>query len=225
MKKLITIAILVTLTTLSLTPIAHAIQNTDNTNKLNISDEEISDLLNKTNLTDDQIKQVKGELEILISYEPSININQVEKYIGDFENNATNYSNSEKTSLESNQLTTQEAQSGVIVRVFSLVFNTAKRLIGKLGPNARYAIVELTAHVSEQALARAITPTELDDLLTNGARYVDDETGARIVHNPKRGIAAVIDKSTDTVITVLNKRWTVKTRWTKSLWFYKDELD
>ncbi|OMF32302.1 DUF4258 domain-containing protein [Paenibacillus peoriae] len=100
----------------------------------------------------------------------------------------------------------------------------------------RNVITNLTKHAIEEAIKDGITTLMIDNLLEGKAsgmraveKYVDIQTGARVVYDPNNKIIAILDNSANDVITIysdngkdtINYRVNVKKRWFKSMWNFK----
>ncbi|MEB2280068.1 hypothetical protein LAV73_08645 [Lysinibacillus xylanilyticus] len=92
-----------------------------------------------------------------------------------------------------------------------------------LARTASKRIVYVTKHAAEQAVDRKITGKMIDDALSNGTKYVDGWSGARIAwlenESENKRTAVLLNKDTDEIDTVYNQK-SKKLKWLKSAWQY-----
>ncbi|WP_411349353.1 hypothetical protein [Paenibacillus sp. WLX2291] len=101
---------------------------------------------------------------------------------------------------------------------------------------ARNVVTSVSIHAIREAINDGITTAMIDNLLDGKAsgmraveKYVDIQTGARIVHDPNNKLIAVLSSDENQVITVYNDngkntidhRVNITKRWFKSVWSFK----
>jgi len=89
-----------------------------------------------------------------------------------------------------------------------------------LAKTASKRIVYVSKHATEQAIDRKITAKMIDKALTDGEKYVDGFSGARISWDQSgNGIAVLLKKNSDEIDTVYPEDHK-KLKWLKSSWKY-----
>lgn len=79
-------------------------------------------------------------------------------------------------------------------------------------------IVSVSIHFIEMAITRGISITNIVTVLTSGQRFIDTNTGARVVYHAGLRIAVVIDRTSNSLITIYNNAPLKDWRWVPLNW-------
>ena len=81
----------------------------------------------------------------------------------------------------------------------------------------RQAVKKITKHAVQRATERAISSKAMATAMSYGTKYVDKNTGAKILWHQTNKVALVLDKTGKTVVTTY-KQNKAKAVWTKKKW-------
>lgn len=101
---------------------------------------------------------------------------------------------------------------------------------------AKIIATNLTKHAIEEAIKDGISTAVIDKLLEGKPsgmltieKYVDFQTGARVVHDPNNKTIAILDRDENNMFTIysdtgkytIDFRVNIEKRWWESVWSFK----
>lgn len=99
--------------------------------------------------------------------------------------------------------------------VVPFVIGTVVRLVTKWV--GKKAVKTVTKHAAQRAAQRGISSSAFAKAMAYGTKYVDKNTGAKILYHPGNKVALVLDKSGKTVVTTY-KQSKPKSVWKRQNW-------
>lgn len=127
-------------------------------------------------------------------------ISQEEAHL--FNDNSTN---------ETDELIIQPMALPVVPFVIGTVVRLVTKWVGKK------AVKTVTKHAAQRAAQRGISSSAFAKAMAYGTKYVDKNTGAKILYHPGNKVALVLDKSGKTVVTTY-KQSKPKSVWKRQNW-------
>ncbi|MGO4184630.1 hypothetical protein AB4Z17_25970 [Paenibacillus sp. TAF43_2] len=139
-------------------------------------------------------------------------------------------------------LESQDIQPFIIGPVIGHILKFTMQQLLKRGTSAAVSTTakniatNLTKHAIEEAIKDGITTAAIDKLLEGKAtgmlaveKYVDFQTGARVIHDPNSKTIAILDRDSNDMFTIysdtgkntIDFRVNIEKRWWKSIWSFK----
>ncbi|WP_285767110.1 hypothetical protein [Peribacillus sp. SI8-4] len=112
---------------------------------------------------------------------------------------------------ENNYLAIQPMLAPLVPIVIAVVVRLVTQWVGKK------AVKTITKHAAERAAQRGISSSAFATAMAHGTKYVDKNTGAKILYHPGNKVALVLDNAGKTVVTTY-KQNSPKSVWKKQNW-------
>ncbi|POZ57021.1 hypothetical protein LYSIN_01804 [Lysinibacillus sphaericus] len=132
--------------------------------------------------------EVFNEDDYIVDYHEGVEGFDWAIYLDDSDDNGGSDNNLEEPQIEARALPFVPIVIGVVVRLVA-------KWVGK------QAVKKISKHAAERAAQRGITERHFASAMAYGTKYVDKNTGAKILYHSPTQTTLVLDKAGDVVVT------------------------